>query len=104
MADKHTPTSWEFTGEFYNDHGGKYLQIVDGNGNEVLGEYGPFERDTATRIVRAVNRDHLFGELVEALKLVRKTCGGPENWNGETRRFLEVTDAILAKVEDEGHG
>lgn len=58
------------------------------------------------RLIIRLNEYHasnLFDEMVETLKLVRKTCGGPENWNGETRRFLEATDAVLAKVKDEGH-
>ena len=40
-------------------------------------------------------------QMLEALKLVRKTFGGPENWNGETRRFLEATDAAI-KAATEG--
>ena len=55
----------------------------------------PMDRRAARAALEACH----YKEMVKALKLVRKTCGGPENWNGETRRFLEATDAVLAKVE-----
>lgn len=35
-------------------------------------------------------------QMVAALLLVKAACGDANNWNGETRRFIEATDAALA--------
>lgn len=38
-------------------------------------------------------------KMVAALRLVKAACGDAKNWNGETRAFIEATDAALADVE-----
>ena len=105
MADKHTPWVHEdslvyIPGPYEPDIDfSPYIEIFDYR--DWHGVEGRAEGSRiAALIVRAVNHHE---ELVKALKLVRKTCGGPENWNGETRRFLEATDAVLSKVEGNGH-
>ena len=74
--------------------------------------YGPNWRGA---LGRAVNRDHLFGELVKALKVY----ADPEHWQEMTGEFLvhetddddriiwdagQIARAVLAKVKGEGHG
>ena len=71
--------------------------------------------ELAENFARAVNRDHLFGELVTALKVY----ANPDNWQEMTGEFLvyepddddrivfdagQIARAVLAKVKDEGHG
>lgn len=37
-------------------------------------------------------------DMLEALKMVKAACGAASNWNGETRAFIEATDAAIAKA------
>ena len=98
MADKQT---WE------NDNGLVIRREPDGSVSFDIFDADEWNggieegRTIAALIVLAVNHHE---ELVEVLKLVRKTCGGAENWNGETQRFLKATNAVLAKVKEAGHG
>ncbi len=38
--------------------------------------------------------------LLAACKLVMRTCGFPENWNGDTHEFLVACQAAIAKAEE----
>lgn len=40
-------------------------------------------------------------EMLAALEMVKTTCGGAENWNGETRAFILAADAAIAKAKGE---
>ncbi len=56
----------------------------------------------AALIVRAVNRDHLFGELVEALEDIAAHWNGSETQTAMSDACLhnvEIARAALAKVE-----
>ena len=110
MTDKHTPTPW-----FVNsgmrppriyavaDH---TITICDMAGWHV--EHWA-ERDANTAlIVRAVNRDHLFGELVTALEalldetvdaLVSTFGDGPPGDKLADEPVIRRARAVLAKVE-----
>ena len=64
-AAAHSPTPWKNM-----ETAGSYdYQIVDAAGYPVSsGEYGIFNPDDRALIVRAVNRDHAFDDLVKALE------------------------------------
>ena len=38
-------------------------------------------------------------ELLAACKFVMRTCGGPENWKGDTHEFLLACQAAIAKAK-----
>ena len=109
MGDKSTPTPWNYIR-------GDSLLSVKANGEEIasVGNAPYWERFTSTHeanaalIVRAVNRDHLFGELVEAVEEIAKGAGAFDmDHHQHAMNVIEeakaTARAILAKVKDEGH-
>ena len=93
--------------------GGWFMSLSHGLKNDDPQEmFDDFNRQVA-RIISAVNRDHLFGELVETLAALldetvdalRSTFGdGPPGDKLEDEPVIRNARALLAKVKDEGHG
>lgn len=46
---------WKFNGVFYGDNGGRYREILDSFGNEIIGEIASVNDDEAKRIALCVN-------------------------------------------------
>ena len=109
MPDKSTPTPWivsETAKDGWQLAAGHYINGADGE--HVA--YAARSPEDAALIVRAVNRDHLFGELVEALKVSDLMIAELVDWftvdpdhkvsvaaNAEVTR--RVIRALIAKVE-----
>lgn len=59
---KPTPGPWEYVGEGFTDAGGRFLEIVDANGEAIIGEYGgPSSEDDARLIAEAGTVFHETG-------------------------------------------
>ena len=119
MADKHTPPPWRFEDGQPNDHGpdggggftilmgqrqrtgsGRFIHII-GYAADVYredGEWSEAEANAAV-IVRAVNRDHLFGELVEALEEISHYSAASLRLGENLNAIDRIVRAVLAKVE-----
>ena len=61
------------------------------------------DKDNAALIVRAVNRDHLFGELVKLLQEIMHSRAADYAEANHPGWFADAT-ALLAKVKEAGHG
>ena len=106
MGDKNAPTPWFERGW---SHSGDGVPIFSGRGLRVaVAVYlGGTEqaKTNAALIVRAVNHDHLFGELVEALTRIKAfpKAAGQTGHGGDYQAGLELAAAYatvaLAKVE-----
>ena len=112
MPDKHTPTPWR-----RGQSGNLHIYGPDGMGKhsglvaEVSGRFYDGERAAnAALIVRAVNRDHLFGELVETMKAADLMIAELADWftSGPDHEVSVAADAevtrrviraLIAKVE-----
>ena len=135
MADKSTPRPWKV---FTTLDGTKVVGIGELTGDGVVdGGFGIW-RDgieavaNARLIVRAVNRDHLFDEMVNLLSgdeeappflhplntldMLIEAFAKEHEFEGDedaaatielindARQFVKDSRAVLAKVKDEGHG
>ena len=107
MGDKHTPTLLKLKplvdqiGIHADGYG--FIAFVPTTGPNP--DRNKRQKVYAALIVRAVNRDHLFGELVEALERALPMVGAPHDYTiGDVWQAQEQARAVLAKVEDEGHG
>ena len=110
MPDKSTPTPWKAV-----DLPHEKLVIHDAIGvvATISGRFIDGKRcdvANAALIVRAVNRDHLFGELVEALtgiaELQDDKCqtASAEMLYALLSIKVGAARTILAKVKEAGHG
>ena len=115
MPDNHTPTPWYAWLPKGVSTGCRTIRTVEGrthggySGTEIAGTVGRMDDDVdkanAALIVRAVNRDHLFGELVEALdKCVGALMGQGLLKEGYHETVCAEVRDILAKVKEAGHG
>ena len=106
MADKHTPTIIAVDDLLFSDRGGENERVI---ANVYAGTV------FAERMARAVNRDHLFGELVKALEAAWTALDSAEavsdtgtlgedidHWCLDPIAYASATSfvrAVLAKVE-----
>jgi hypothetical protein len=81
---------------------GKFIALFDGRS---------FDEETNERharlAIRAVNRDHLFGELVGALEDIAAYWNGCKNQTAMSDACLhnvEIACVALAKLKDQSHG
>jgi len=96
--DKHTPGPWKYEEtldgfSFYGppDSSGFPVRVCGAESDyDLIFLEEPTEADT--RLIAAAP------DLLEALLMVKKTCGSAECWNGETRAFIQATDAAIAKA------
>ena len=99
MGDKSTPTPWKV---FTTPDGTKVVGIGELTGEGVADAGFGIWRDgaeamaNAALIVKAVNRDHLFDELVEALEEAAEAI------NAYQQPALQKVSAVLTKVNSHG--
>ena len=115
MADKNTPRPWTQGGIFME--GGKPAHVsIYGPRAQPNHQSGPcvaqrVRIEDAPLLLRAANRDHLFGELVGALvafagRYEETYCDGDGGFDTPPcmGRAYEMASAVLAKVKDQSHG
>lgn len=88
--DNATPRPWKVEETQLSD--GFITVIYDADGHRVIELSGPFAKDITALIVRAVNRDALFDEMVAALEQIAEETAA--TWVSDKCR------AILARVRE----
>lgn len=91
MTDTHSPLPWSYDGhEHFSDNGGRYREVKDARGDDVVGEYGSVSHENAELMVDATHAYRLLADGWSVAKVSLYDEEGVDGWQW-TRGYEEYS-------------